>query len=176
MFDLILYVPVNNYSVMLGHVFLGWTGTKQWLFGCVSLAPKGCTPLPCLRLRLTPITWPGMGSKPLQSSKNGAKVLTLWYEPIKGKTGLAASTPWLKFGEIGVRRKCAYLVSRHVTKINRVPRRLKTTPSLRPAKTKEMRPMSLAQGHDAVMPVRLEPTALRSRVRSSTTQPLLSQP
>ena len=40
----------------------------------------------------------GMGSKPLQSSKNDATVLT-W-----GKTGLAASTPWLKFSEIGVPR------------------------------------------------------------------------
>ena len=30
-FDLILYVPVNNFSVMWGHVFLGWTSTKQEL-------------------------------------------------------------------------------------------------------------------------------------------------
>ena len=28
-FYLILYVPVNIYSVMLGRVFLGWTSTKQ---------------------------------------------------------------------------------------------------------------------------------------------------
>ena len=27
-------------------------------------------------------------------------VLTLWYEPLRGEIGLAASTPWLKFGEI----------------------------------------------------------------------------
>ena len=28
-FFLILYVPVNNFSVMSGQVFLGWTHTKQ---------------------------------------------------------------------------------------------------------------------------------------------------
>ena len=44
-----------------------------------------------------------MGSKPLQSSKNGATVPTLWDEPLRGETALAASTPWLKFGKIGVR-------------------------------------------------------------------------
>ena len=31
LFDLILYVPVNNFSVMVGRVFLGWTSTKQGL-------------------------------------------------------------------------------------------------------------------------------------------------
>ena len=31
LFDLILYVPVNNFSVMLGQVFLDWTSTKQGL-------------------------------------------------------------------------------------------------------------------------------------------------
>ena len=31
LFDLILYLPVNNFSVMLGRVFLGWTSTKQGL-------------------------------------------------------------------------------------------------------------------------------------------------
>ena len=35
--------------------------------------------------------------------------------------------------------------------------------------------MCLAQGHNTVMPVRLEPTALRSRVKRSTTEPLHSQ-
>ena len=34
--------------------------------------------------------------------------------------------------------------------------------------------MCLAQRHNAVMPVRLEPTALRSRVKHSTTEPLRS--
>ena len=29
LFDLILYVPVINFSVMWGRVFLGWTSTKQ---------------------------------------------------------------------------------------------------------------------------------------------------
>ena len=29
LFDLILYIPVNNFSVMLGQVFLGWASTKQ---------------------------------------------------------------------------------------------------------------------------------------------------
>ena len=28
-FVLILYIPVNNFSVILGQVFLGWTSTKQ---------------------------------------------------------------------------------------------------------------------------------------------------
>ena len=31
LFDLILYVQVNNFSVMLGQLFLGWTCTKQRL-------------------------------------------------------------------------------------------------------------------------------------------------
>ena len=36
--------------------------------------------------------------------------------------------------------------------------------------------MCLAQGHNAVMPVRLEPAVLQSRVKRSTTEPLRSQP
>ena len=36
--------------------------------------------------------------------------------------------------------------------------------------------MCLAQGHNAVTPVRLEPAALRSRVKHSTTEPLRSHP
>ena len=35
--------------------------------------------------------------------------------------------------------------------------------------------MCLAQGHNSVMPVRLEPAATRSRVKHSTTEPLCSQ-
>ena len=35
--------------------------------------------------------------------------------------------------------------------------------------------MCLAQGHNSVTPVRLEPAALRSRVKHSTTEPLRSQ-
>ena len=34
LFGLILYVPVNNLSVMSGQVFLGWTSTKQGLMSC----------------------------------------------------------------------------------------------------------------------------------------------
>ena len=34
--------------------------------------------------------------------------------------------------------------------------------------------MCLAQAHNAVTPVRLEPTALRSQVKHSTTEPLHS--
>ena len=59
-----------------------WFVSRNWDTGnngCVSPAPKRRASLPRLRLRLTPITWPGMGSKPLQSSKNGALVLTFWY-------------------------------------------------------------------------------------------------
>ena len=29
LFGFIFYAPVNNFSVMLGHVFLGWTSVKQ---------------------------------------------------------------------------------------------------------------------------------------------------
>ena len=36
--------------------------------------------------------------------------------------------------------------------------------------------MCLTQGHNAVTPVRLEPAALRSRVKHSTTEPLRSLP
>ena len=31
LFDLILYIPVNNFSVILGHLFLGLTSAKQGL-------------------------------------------------------------------------------------------------------------------------------------------------
>ena len=57
-------------------------------------------------------------------AKNGATILTLWYKPFRGETGLATSTLWLKFGKIGVQ-------------INRVPRRLLTTTGLCPAKPKK---------------------------------------
>ena len=45
-FDLILYVPVNNFSVMLGRVFLGSTSTKQ---GLMCLA-QGHNTVPPVRL------------------------------------------------------------------------------------------------------------------------------
>ena len=95
---------------------------------------------PYLPLRLTPITWPWMGSKPLQSSKNGASVLSLWYKPLRGKTGLVASTPWLKFGEIGVRRLCAYWLSHHVIQINRGPAGYELQ-RLTPGEAKETHPL-----------------------------------
>ena len=50
-----------------------------------------------------PQAYAGMSNKPRQSSKNGATALTLWYELLRGETGLARSTPWLKFGEIDLR-------------------------------------------------------------------------
>ena len=40
LFDLILYIPVNNFSVMLGQVFLGWASTKLGLMCHVSLSKK----------------------------------------------------------------------------------------------------------------------------------------
>ena len=58
------------------------------------------TALPRLRLRPTLITWLGMGSKPLQSSKTQRNTTYLWYEVLRGETGLATSTPLLKLGEI----------------------------------------------------------------------------
>ena len=36
-FDLILYVPVSNFSVMSGRVFLGWTSTKLSKDKCVMI-------------------------------------------------------------------------------------------------------------------------------------------
>ena len=44
LFDLILYVPVNNFSVMLGWVFLCWTSTKQGLI-CLSQGYNAVTPV-----------------------------------------------------------------------------------------------------------------------------------
>ena len=42
--DLILYVPVNNLSVMLGWVFLGLTSTKQGLM-CLAQGQNAVTPV-----------------------------------------------------------------------------------------------------------------------------------
>ena len=44
LFDLILYDPVNNFSVMLGWVFLGWTSTKQGLM-CLAQGHNTLTPV-----------------------------------------------------------------------------------------------------------------------------------
>ena len=50
LFDLILYVPVNYFSVMSGRVFLGWTSTKQGLM-CLAQGHNTVTPV-----RLEPAT------------------------------------------------------------------------------------------------------------------------
>ena len=50
LFDLILYFPVNNFSVMSGWVFLGWTSTKQG-FMCLAQGHNAVTPV-----RLEPAT------------------------------------------------------------------------------------------------------------------------
>ena len=50
LFDLILYFPVNNFSVMLGRVFLGWTSTKQRLM-CLAQGHNTLMPV-----RLEPVT------------------------------------------------------------------------------------------------------------------------
>ena len=44
LFNLILYVPVNNLSVMLGRVFLVWTSTKQRLM-CLAQGHNTLTPV-----------------------------------------------------------------------------------------------------------------------------------
>ena len=49
LFDLILYVPVNNLSVMSGRVFLGWTCTKLGLM-CLPQGHNAVTPV-----RLEPV-------------------------------------------------------------------------------------------------------------------------
>ena len=50
--DLILYIPVNNFSVMPGQVFLGWTSTKQVLYiMCLAQGHNAVTPV-----RLKPTT------------------------------------------------------------------------------------------------------------------------
>ena len=47
MFDLILYIPVNNLSVTSGRVFLGWTSTKLGLM-CLAQEHNAVTPQdPC---------------------------------------------------------------------------------------------------------------------------------
>ena len=50
LFDLIPYVPVNNFSVMSEQVFLGWTSTKQ---GLMCLA-QGHIAVPTVRLEPPP--------------------------------------------------------------------------------------------------------------------------
>ena len=47
LFDLILFVPVNNFSVMLGQVFLGLTSTGQR----IKCFAKGHSAVPLVRLK-----------------------------------------------------------------------------------------------------------------------------
>ena len=49
LFDLILYVPVNTFSVMSGQVFLGLTSTKQRI-KCLAQGHKA---VPTVRLKPT---------------------------------------------------------------------------------------------------------------------------
>ena len=61
LFDLILYVPVNNFSVLSGRVFLGWTRTKQG-FMCLTqghniVTPVRLEPAPfCLKSSTLPLS------------------------------------------------------------------------------------------------------------------------
>ena len=50
LFDLIIYIPFNNYSVKSGWVFLGWTSTSQGLM-CVAQGHNTMT-----LVRLNPTT------------------------------------------------------------------------------------------------------------------------
>ena len=52
-FDLILYVPINNFSVMSGRVFLGLTNIKQG-FMCLAQGHNAVTPL---KLKPTTPVW-----------------------------------------------------------------------------------------------------------------------
>ena len=56
LFGLILYVPINNFSVMLGQVFLGGISTKQWI-KCLAQGHNTVTPQ-AVRLELTTIQSP----------------------------------------------------------------------------------------------------------------------
>ena len=44
LFDLIFYVPVNNFSVMSGRVFLGWNSTKHGLM-CLAQGHNAVMPV-----------------------------------------------------------------------------------------------------------------------------------
>ena len=50
LFDLIIYVPVNNLSVMSGLILLGWTSSKQGLM-CLAQGHNAVMPV-----RLEPAT------------------------------------------------------------------------------------------------------------------------
>ena len=69
LFDLILYVPVNNFSVMSGRVNLGWTSTQQGLM-CLAQGHNTVTPVtprwPQGHNTVTPVTG-GLESSTLRS-------------------------------------------------------------------------------------------------------------
>ena len=66
LFDLILYITVDTFSVTSGQVFLGCSRTKQRIkclaqgrntVGKSSTLPLShCAPLQCIRVRLDPVT------------------------------------------------------------------------------------------------------------------------
>ena len=79
LFDLILYVPVNNLSVMSGWVFLGCTSTKQ---GLICLAQGHNTVMPW---RLEPVALQSQGKhstiEPLRSQTSDVhrgSTLIMW--------------------------------------------------------------------------------------------------
>ena len=65
LFDLILYIPVNNFSVMLGRVFLGWSSTRQ---GLMCLA-QGHNAVPRLELASPRSRVKHSTTEPLRSQK-----------------------------------------------------------------------------------------------------------
>ena len=70
--------------------------------GCVSLAPKQRVPLPRLRLWLTPITRPGMGSKLLQSCKRGRNSTYFVVRTVERRNRPHCFHALVEFGEIDV--------------------------------------------------------------------------
>ena len=77
---------------------LVWLSLAVFLWHQTAYAPASPAP-PAYTHHMT-----GDGELAAAIEQNGATVLTLCYEPLRGEAGLAASTPWLKFVEIGVRR------------------------------------------------------------------------
>ena len=84
-FDLILYIPCYNFSVMSGRVFLGWTSTKQRI---ESLA-QGHNTVPLVRLKpTTPRSWVKYSTIELPYS-NGRR----WHLMRRGIQNLAELAP-----------------------------------------------------------------------------------
>ena len=82
LFDLILYmyVPVNNFSVMSGRVFLGWTSTKQ---GLMFLA-QGHNAETLVRLKPTALRSPVKHSttEMLRSNNTKSEIYILIYQAV----------------------------------------------------------------------------------------------